>query len=74
MGRGSSTMALLDSMTTYATSDSSQTIFERVYTVKPSFDDIHLVRWVRCIGPRNATSPMTTSARLMYLSVFDIST
>ena len=33
-------MALLDSMTTYATNESSQAIFESVYTVKPSFDGI----------------------------------
>ena len=30
--------ALLDSMTTYATNDSSQSIFDSVYTVKLSFD------------------------------------
>ena len=33
-------MTLVDSMTTYATNDSSQTIFEIVYCVKPSFDNI----------------------------------
>ena len=30
--------ALLDSMTIYATNDSSQSIFDSVYTVKLSFD------------------------------------
>jgi len=33
-------IALLDSMTSYATNDSTQTIFESVYSVKSSFDSI----------------------------------
>jgi hypothetical protein len=31
-------MTLVDSMTTYDTNEISQTIFERVYSVKPSID------------------------------------
>jgi hypothetical protein len=40
-------MVLLDSMTSYTTNDSSQTIFERVYNVKPSFDlTFDNIRWI----------------------------
>ena len=42
-------MTLLDSMTSYATNDSSRTIFENVYSVKPSFDSIPPVG---CFGVR----------------------
>jgi hypothetical protein len=42
-------MALLDSMTSYATNDPTQTIFESVYSVKPSFDSIPPVG---CFGVR----------------------
>jgi hypothetical protein len=42
-------IALLDSMTSYATNDSTQTIFESVYSVKSSFDSIPPVG---CFGVR----------------------
>ena len=42
-------MTLIDSMTTYATNDSYKTIFESIYSVKPSFDSLPPVG---CFGVR----------------------
>ena len=42
-------MTLIDSMTSYATNDTSQTIFESIYAVEPSFDNISPVG---CFGVR----------------------
>jgi hypothetical protein len=42
-------MTLVDSMTTYSTNDSSKTIFESIYAVKPSFDSLPPVG---CFGVR----------------------
>ena len=66
-------MALLDSMTTFATNDPSQTIFESFYTVKPSIPPVGCfgVR-LECEKPRrfNLGSKNTVGVFLAY-SNFD---
>ena len=49
----------------------SDVAYEPAPSPSPRFSLTHTRR---CIGPRNATSPMATPARLMFLSGFDNST